>query len=229
MPTRLHTQPAPKQRRALWYSRSRWCGRRANACDSPPKRGADTNPLPRAFGLAAVARFGVIATVAKWLDLDVGYQTRLNHTAPRPRAGGRHPALVGSEAGRAVSTGPRSRTSNLRCWYPFAAHCSQGAHPQLNIDHTSHAAHIPLFCGCASVATIATAADNEDRNRSRLRSPARQSGGRGLPRRVSRRPARRASPSGRASLFDQLAARRARRPGEGRFRSRIADLKGIFP
>jgi len=45
--------------------------------------GAGTNPLAGHSPWPAVARFGAIATVALWLDLDIGYQTRLNHAAPQ--------------------------------------------------------------------------------------------------------------------------------------------------
>jgi hypothetical protein len=44
---------------------------------------AATNPLAGHSTWPAVARFGAIATIASWLDLDIGYQTRLNHAAPR--------------------------------------------------------------------------------------------------------------------------------------------------
>jgi hypothetical protein len=43
---------------------------------------AASNPVPDRSTWPAVARFGAIATVASWLDVDVGYQTRLNRAAP---------------------------------------------------------------------------------------------------------------------------------------------------
>jgi len=45
--------------------------------------GAATNPLAGHSTWPAVARVGAIATVTPWLDVDVGYQTRLNHAAPQ--------------------------------------------------------------------------------------------------------------------------------------------------
>jgi hypothetical protein len=45
--------------------------------------GAATNPLAGHSTWPAVARVGAIATVTSWLDVDVGYQARLDHAAPQ--------------------------------------------------------------------------------------------------------------------------------------------------
>lgn len=44
--------------------------------------GAAGNPDPDRGTWPAVARFGVIASMMLWLDVDAGYQMRLNHAAP---------------------------------------------------------------------------------------------------------------------------------------------------
>jgi len=44
---------------------------------------ASANPDPQNAQWPAVARTGLIATVTTWLDLDIGYQARLNRSATR--------------------------------------------------------------------------------------------------------------------------------------------------
>jgi hypothetical protein len=59
---------------ALWSASERW---RFSA-----EVGGFTPPDPSRNTWQAVARFGAIATATPWLDVDVGYQLRLNHAAP---------------------------------------------------------------------------------------------------------------------------------------------------
>ena len=74
--------PVAGERASLWYTTAsivwaqseRWRFSAETAGFTPPDTARNT--------WQAVARFGAIATLAPWLDVDAGYQFRLNRAAP---------------------------------------------------------------------------------------------------------------------------------------------------
>jgi hypothetical protein len=75
--------PLPDERRDLYGAAAAIVWAASERLRVTAESGAATNPLAGRSTWPAVARFGAIAIVAPWLDVDIGYQTRLNHAAPR--------------------------------------------------------------------------------------------------------------------------------------------------
>ena len=74
--------PVAGDRSALWFGTASAVWQADERWKFSAEVGAFRNPDPAAGSWQAVSRFGVIASLAPWLDVDAGYQFRLNHAAP---------------------------------------------------------------------------------------------------------------------------------------------------
>ena len=75
--------PSPGERANLWYGTAAAVWQATGQWRLTGEAAAFRSPDPSRSTWPSVARFGAIATVAPWLDLDVGYQFRLNRAAQR--------------------------------------------------------------------------------------------------------------------------------------------------
>jgi hypothetical protein len=76
------SNPTSGERRNLWHVSAATICHVKEDLQLTGEVAADSNPDPTRATWPAVSRFGLIASVASWLDVDVGYQFRLNHAAP---------------------------------------------------------------------------------------------------------------------------------------------------
>ncbi len=74
--------PIEGERSGLWYLTASALWQPAERFKFSAEAAAFTLPDPARNAWQAVARVGVIATLTPWLDVDAGYQFRLNHEAP---------------------------------------------------------------------------------------------------------------------------------------------------
>jgi hypothetical protein len=74
--------PVAGERASLWYATASAVWSANERLRFAAEAASFTPPDPARNTWQAVARFGAMATLAPWLDVDAGYQFRLNRNAP---------------------------------------------------------------------------------------------------------------------------------------------------